>query len=63
MQLVTSGADANGGVFTTANKYLSAYLLFFTAPEGDEATSISFTAENAGIEAYSALLETLIATR
>ena len=54
--------DANGGVFRTANKYLSADLLFFTAREGDKATSPSFTAENAGIEVSSAVLEALIAT-
>ena len=54
--------DANGSSFTMANKYLSADLLLFTAGEGDEATSTSFTAENAGIEASSALLEALIAT-
>ena len=45
-----------------ANKYLSADLLFFTAREGDEATSPSFAAENAAIEASSALLEALIAS-
>ena len=51
-----------GGIFTTADKYLSTDLLFFTAREGDEATSPSFIAENAGIEASSVLLEALIAT-
>ena len=45
-----------------ANNYLFADLLFFTVPEGDEATSPSFIFENEGIEASSALLEALIAT-
>ena len=53
---------ANGGVFTTANKYLSADLLFFTAGEGDEATSPSFASKNAVIEASGASLEALIAS-
>ena len=57
------GVDANGGVFTMANKYLSADLLFFTARGGGEATSPSFAAKNAAIEASSASLETVIATR
>ena len=55
--------DMNGGIFTTGNKYLSTDLLFFTAGEGDEPTSPSFAAENAAIEASSASLEMLIATR
>ena len=62
LQIITCGADANGGFFTTANEYLSADLLFFTAPKGNEATSPSFIVENAGIEASSTLLEALIAT-
>ena len=61
LQLITSEVDANGGVFTMANKYLSADLLFFTARKGDKATSPSFAAENAAIEASSASLEALIA--
>ena len=60
LQLLTCGVDANGGIFTIANKYLSADLLFFTPGEGDEATSPSFAAENAAIEASSASLEVLI---
>ena len=53
--------DANGNNLPTANKCLFADLLFFTAREGDEATSPSFAAENAGIDASNALLEALIA--
>ena len=45
-----------------ANKCLFADPLFFTAGEGDEATSPSFAAENAAIEASSASLEALIAS-
>ena len=52
----------NRSSFTTANKYLFAYLLLFWSREGDEATSTSFSAENVGIDAISALLEALIAT-
>ena len=61
LQLITCLVDASGGVFSTANKCLSADLLFFIAGEGDEATSPSFVAENAAIEASSTLLEALIA--
>ena len=61
LQLITCGVDANGGVFTMANKCLFADLLFFIAREGDEATSPSFAAENAAIEASSASLEAFIA--
>ena len=45
-----------------ANKCLFADPLFFTAGEEDEATSPSFAAENAAIEASSASLEALIAS-
>ena len=45
-----------------ANKYLFADLLLFETGEGDETTSPSFPAANAGIDASSALLEALIAT-
>ena len=43
-------------------KYLFADLLLFETGEGDETTSPSFPAANAGIDASSALLEALIAT-
>ena len=62
MQLGTSSGDANGSNLTTANKYLFANLLLFASAEGDEATSLYFTIENAGIDASWALLEALIAT-
>ena len=45
-----------------ANKYLFADLLLFETGEGDETTSTSFPAANAGIDTSSALLEVLIAT-
>ena len=61
LQLITCGVDANGGVCTMANKYLSSDILFFIPREGDEATSPSFAAENTAIEASSASLEALIA--
>ena len=62
LQLFTCGGLRTGTVFTTANKYLFADLLFFKAGEGDEATSTSFSAEKLGIDASNALLEALIAT-
>ena len=62
LQLFTCGGAANGSSFTTANKYLFADLLFFTAGEGDEATSPSVAAENAAIDASSSSLEAPIAT-
>ena len=54
--------DANGSSFTMANKYLIANPLLFESRQGDEATSLSFAAENARIDASSAVLEALIAT-
>ena len=54
--------DANKSGLPTANKYLFADLLLFESGEGDERTSPSFPAANAGIDASSALLEALIAT-
>ena len=62
LQLFTCGGPANGSSFTTANKYLFADLLFFTAGEGDEATSPSVAAENVAIDASSSSLEAPIAT-
>ena len=62
LQHTKSTGDANGSGLPTANKYLFADLLLFTSGEGDETTSPSFTAENGGIDASSALLEALIAT-
>ena len=54
--------DANKSGLPMANKYLFADLLLFESGEGDERTSPSFPAANAGIDASSALLEALIAT-
>ena len=48
--------DGNGNNLPTANKCLFANLLFFTSREGDEVTSL-FATENAGIDAFGALLE------
>ena len=62
LQLITFGGATNRSVFTTANKYLFADLLFFKSREGNEATSPSFATEKLGIEASSALLEVLIST-
>ena len=62
LQLFTCGGAANGSSFTTANKYLFADLLFFTAGEGDEATSPFVPAANAAIDASSSSLEASIAT-
>ena len=62
-QLNTCGGDAKRSSFTMANKYLFVDLLLFTSGEGDKATSPSFTAEDLGIDASSALLEALIATK
>ena len=53
--------DASGSGLSTANEYLFADLLLFTSGEGDEATSSSFAAEILWIDAFSALLEALIA--
>ena len=61
LQLFTCGGAANGSVFTAANKYLFADLLFFTAGEGDEPTSPFVPAENVAIDASSSSLETPIA--
>ena len=58
----TCSGDANRSGLPTANKYLFANLLLFTNGEGDEATSPSFASANAGIDAFSELLEALIAT-
>ena len=46
-----------------ANKYLLSDLYLFISGEGDEATSSSFVAENAAIDASNSSLEVLIATR
>ena len=54
-------ADASGSGLSTANEYLFADLLLFISGEGDKATSPSFAAENLWIDAFSALLEALIA--
>ena len=62
LQLIIRGADANGGVFTTANKYLFADLLFIESGEGDEATSPSLETENKSIDASSPSLEAPITT-
>ena len=62
-QLNKCGGDANRTSFTTANKYLFDDLLLFTSGEGDEPMLPSFTANNSGIDASSALLEALIATK
>ena len=51
-----------GAAYPRQTKSLFADLLLFTIGEGDETTSPSLTAENAGIDAASALLEALIAT-
>ena len=51
-----------GALYPRQTKRLFADLLLFTSGEGDEATSPSFAAENAAIDASSALLEALIAT-
>ena len=47
----------------TEKTYLFALFIFVRGVEGDEATSPSFTAENEAIDASSASLEALIATR
>ena len=52
----------NQSVFTAVNKYLFADLLLFESGEGDEATSPSFPAENAVIDASNSSLEAPIAT-
>ena len=62
LQHSTCSGNANGSGLPAANNYLFADLLLFTSGEGDKATSPSFTAENSGIDASSALLEALIAT-
>ena len=54
--------DANKSGLPTANKCLFADFLLFESREGDERTSPSFPATNAGIDAFSVLLEALIAT-
>ena len=58
----TCNGDANRSGLPTANKYLFANLFLFANEEGDEATSPSFASANAGIDAFSELLEALIAT-
>ena len=50
-----------GALYPWQTKCLFAGLLLFESGEGDEATSPSFAASNAGIDASSALLEALIA--
>ena len=45
-----------------ANKHVFADLLLFESGEGDERTFPPFLAANVGIDAFSALLEALIAT-
>ena len=57
-----SRGDANWSTLRTASKNLFADLEVFTSGEGNEATSPSFVAENAGIDASSSSLEALIAT-
>ena len=54
--------DANKSGLPTTNKYLFADLLLFESGEGDEATSHSFAASNAGIDISISSLEALIAT-
>ena len=61
-QLITSGWDAKGSSFTTANKHLFADLLLFGSGEGDEAASPSLATENDSIDASSPSLEAPIAT-
>ena len=51
------------GHFTQRKNYLLAIVSFVRGAEGDEATSPSFAAENAAIDASSSSLEALIATR
>ena len=51
------------GTFHTKKNYLLALFIFVHGVEDDEATSPSFAAENAAIEASSSSLEALIATR
>ena len=63
LQHNTCSGDANRSGLPPANKYLFADLLLFTSGEGDEATSPSFAAENAAIQASSSSLEAFIATR
>ena len=49
LQLITCEGDANGSVFTTANKYLFSDLLFFIVGEGGEATSPLFQLKTQGL--------------
>ena len=51
------------GHLHTEKKYLLAIVSFVRGTEGHEATSPSFAAENAAIDASSSSLEALIATR
>ena len=50
-------------LYSRQTEYLFADLSLFASVEGDEATSPSFVAENAAIEASSSSLEALIAAR
>ena len=50
-------------LYPRQTKYLFVDLQLFTSKEGDEATSPSFVAKNAAIEASSSSLEALIATQ
>ena len=52
----------HGSSLPIAKKYLFPNILFFKSGEGDEATSSSFTTRYVAIQAYSALLEVLIAS-
>ena len=61
LQLGIWRGDAMGALYPRQTKCLFADLLLFESGEGDEATSPSFAASNAGIDASSALLEALIA--
>ena len=63
LQLGICKWDAMETLYRRQTKYLFADLSVFISGEGDEATSPSFTAENEGIDASSASLEALIATR
>ena len=49
-------------LYPRQTKHLFADLLLFTSGEGEEATSPSFTAENAAIDASSSSLEAFIET-
>ena len=54
--------NAKLGTLHTEKNYLNALFTFVRGVEGDKATSPSFGAENAAIDASSLLLEAVIAT-